>query len=229
MKRRVLVLLVVFVFLLPLYGMAEQFSGLSLSASEIAGMRALIGTAPSDTVTSVSASSTAHQAHAWLYETRKTITVDDRITLYQRMLQDAGSERDAELDQLDTRLCNDVLHPIEYYLTRLNNEIQRLSSLLDFLTEEASLNEVTRSSYVTECRFLQDQIKTDIRGVAELSGTYADDVRDVERCLSALDGTTVQRTCLVENCCREYSGKTVLPKAIQPIPSREAGASETPK
>ena len=165
----------------------------ALTGVEISAMRSLIGEASSGKVTAISSGSTADEILQWLSAETEAITVDDRIATWLRMIgeiDNSGAYDSVEdaLTNLQIRLDQDVIRPMEYYANRLDRGMIRLESLLDCLAaNDPADNELERTAMVSECRFLEKQIREDMAGVAALARTKDDLVAQAEKELQAME------------------------------------------
>ena len=108
----------------------------AVTDGEAASLRALIGTEP-DEVVPVNRTSTAYETLYGITSMKEEISVDDRISSYLRLLQDAEDPAApgliARLSELYSTLHEKALNPLNQAGDTVRVSILRLSSLLDFL------------------------------------------------------------------------------------------------
>lgn len=183
MKRKFLLLSLV---ILSCFFTGAFANELVMRSSEKDALQNIIGEHPKQAVESITASSSAREVLLWLYATEENVSVDDRIRLYQRMLQDidAGGPTHAaslRLTMIENELNASLLNRLQYYSDRISHAVVRIEDDLERLESEKDEAEIRRMTL--ECRFLQDQLRNDMSEVLELSKTVDETVNAAEASL----------------------------------------------
>ena len=175
MKKRMtgLVLLCVALYFVFLgHALADTW----LTDTERVRMRNLIGEYPSGAAVRLTASSTAKEVISGLDDLIGDVTADDTLVTLLRLLEETeeSSVHKQRMLEIRNQLETECIQPLTYHYEQLSGAALRLENLLDLLEDpDAGLNELETARYASECRFLEDLIKSGIREVSTLQESAA--------------------------------------------------------